>query len=364
MPRTEPLGQDVSGFRLDSVAHRPPPLHVATTQSHVDTTHFLIGQPSLCTPVERHCTMPTTIDASFFPHIVDLIFDLAPLDCLPLLRVCKDWKRRVDARLYHLRLTQTHAETQFPMPTTYALEGGGGDIAVFKTTLYRKCDPAPPKFVSATKVIDLHVPTFKTDIVRVLAHAGPNVTYRLHKQCNLWSTATWKPECLVLFAEDLAPGDSVAYYTQYGLRTVQGCDKLVVHVRHGGRESLGLNPSTQLKLKRLTVVVHPRHRPSNTSGTPLFDPGLIIDLGVLGCTSRAPTTFVMLDESGDKGVATNQAVAGWTSDRIKQRLGYLFVTREVRAPVFMSEAEYRAQVGDEQFEIEINDGHLSRPLCP
>lgn len=186
--------------------------------------------------------MPRIIDAAFFPHIVDMVFELAPLDCLPHLRVCKDWKRRVDARLYYFSLTETHSNKQYPMPTTYTLEGGEpGDVAVFKTTVDRKCEPAPPKYLSPTNVIDLHMTTFKMDVVRILGFAGPHVTYRLHNQCNLWSTATWKPKCLVLFAKDLTPRDSVAYFNQYGLRTIQGCEKLVVHVRRGGMESLGLN---------------------------------------------------------------------------------------------------------------------------
>lgn len=97
-------------------------------------------------------------------------------------------------------------------------------------------------------------------------------------------------------------------------------------------------------------------------GVPLYDPGLIVDLGVLGYGSRAATTFVMMDESGDKGVATNHAVAEWTSDRIEQRVSYGHRNAETRAPVFMSEAEYRAKVGDEQFKIEMHDGPLSRPI--
>lgn len=337
----------------------PPPTYSFFSSS--------IRRPSF----DSFATMPTTIDAAFFPHIIDNILELAPFDCLSHLRVCKDWKRRVDARLYHLTLTETHAEHQFPMPTTYALEGNfPGDAAFFKTSLYRKCEPPPPEYLSAAKVIDLGAPTFKTDIVRILTSASPKVTYRLHEHCNLWSTATWKPHCLVLFAKDLEPGCTVSAYTQYGLRAVNRCEKLVLHVWHSGIETLALSASAQLRnFKRLTIIMHTWPRCRTTSHLPFIDKaGLLIDLGVLGFASSVPTAFVMCEQGEDIEEPWTEGKVQIMRNRITERKEYLVsrghaVTAAVRVPPprFVKEEEYRSEVGEEQFEIEMNVGLLSPP---
>lgn len=51
-----------------------------------------------------HVGRPTkAIDHHSFPHIVDLIFEFATFDTLLLLgQVCREWRSRVDAELYHL----------------------------------------------------------------------------------------------------------------------------------------------------------------------------------------------------------------------------------------------------------------------
>ncbi|EJT51394.1 hypothetical protein A1Q1_07366 [Trichosporon asahii var. asahii CBS 2479] len=45
-----------------------------------------------------------TIDHSFYPHIVDLVFHFAPFESYNVLRwVCRGWRQRVEAKFHHLR---------------------------------------------------------------------------------------------------------------------------------------------------------------------------------------------------------------------------------------------------------------------
>lgn len=306
--------------------------------------------------------MPPTISAAFFPHIIDSIFELASSDALLYLRVCKDWKRRVDARLYHVSLTEVAADTRYPMTTTYALNAGQtGALQTLKTTPYGKCEPAPPSYLSKTAVIDLHVPTFKSDIRRILAAAPPDATYRIHEYCNLWSTASWRPQCLVLFAKDLGPDSAVSDLTKYGLRALRGCSKLVIHVRYAGR-GLSTFPGP-LFIKDMTVVVHPRKDVDGVCDSVEDAPavGLLADLGMLGYASNVRTTFVMMNECSEDERPWDEDTVNVTSRRIRRWMELIKPGSSAHAGVFLTEDEYRAQVGEVQFEIEMNEGRVSPP---
>lgn len=44
------------------------------------------------------------IDHRFYPHIIDLVFNLAPIESFHVLRwVCRQWGQRVEAKFYHVR---------------------------------------------------------------------------------------------------------------------------------------------------------------------------------------------------------------------------------------------------------------------
>lgn len=323
-------------------------------------------------------SMPVTIDAASFPHIIDSIFDLAPLDALLHLRVCREWQRRVHARLYHVTLSESTAVTTFPLTTTYVLKAAGQEGEVtFKTSPYGQAQPPAPSYLSDTAIIDLQMPTFKVDICRrVLAFAPREATYRLHEYCNLWGTGPWRPRCLVLFSKDTAPACTIAAYTTYGLNALQGCDKLVVHVWHGGLglETLPLTSSAQLKqLKELVIVVHPNPEGEESGATTWYDIGLA-DLGVLGYASRVLTTFVMCKEGGNaepawllQEVQEMEEIAERIAERVEyaESLGHAACSKpRVRRPLFLIEEEYKGLVGEKQYEIEMNEGTILPPPHP
>lgn len=316
--------------------------------------------------------MPTTISASFFPHIIDSIFELAPLDSLLHLRVCRDWKRRVAARLYHVRLTEVAAEKEFPMMTTYALEGGAqGPVDTFETTSYGKCDPPPPRYLCTTAVIDLHAPTFKVDMARLLASAPADATYRLHQRCNLWSTATWRPRSLVLFCKDPLSANSTWSVDPYGLAVLPGCDKLVFHIWHGRGDVQTLFAVLRAKnFKHIVIMLRPK-RPQIPSTVYKCNIELLQDVGVVGYAADILITFVVCDARSEDEESWPLVMAGCIRGEIMQRIQSTDIPRRsappkstVRLPLFMTEAEYREEVGDEQFEIEMDDGRLSPPAGP
>lgn len=75
-----------------------------------------------------------SIDHLYFPHIIDLIFEYAPVDSLIVMgQVCREWRERVGAEFYHIRdfsFSPGHTHPGLPsVPHCYRFETVSGRCA-------------------------------------------------------------------------------------------------------------------------------------------------------------------------------------------------------------------------------------------
>lgn len=314
------------------------------------------------------------LDATFFPHIIDEIFSSAsPAALLVLRRVSKEWRQRAEAHL------------PFHVYVANAPQTGGRYVVQTSSTVSRwdstTTFSANPAILVSAAVVDLDVPWLNIAVARILRFCPPQVTIRCHGYCDLSRPGPPTPSCLVLFAIEARIPESSSYWNDYRepssywndyrLKEILAPMKLVIHLRDGSRfwsPPRGLGGTTSL-----TLILHPWRL--DDCGASLLTHSVkhfldyqlqsLISFIRRGLMHGIPVTvtgiaFSHLEECHPKvGSVKDHVMAriaeipphrpgqskGWAA------LNYRYLTLE----------EYRAEVGDTQFEIEMNDGPLSRP---
>lgn len=304
-----------------------------------------------------------TLDAAFFPHIIDEIWAYASSSpkSLLALRVNKAWCRRAESLLpYHVIITPSAAA-----PGAYYTIQKARQTARWAWPISSSINPT---FLAATLVVDLDARWFNRNFFRMLRHCPPQVTFRCRDRCELSvlsSDQAAQPSCLVLFASDVYGYHSISYIAEYRLGMLQKPKKLVIHLRDKGMDSKKEARNSSLGgLTSLTLIMHPRHldasRPLLT-----FQLGLLIDLAMLGYVQGVPVTIVNLEfprfESKHPEVGSIKTQVMDEIARLRPSFESLCkgsTTLNVRC---LSMNEYRTEVGNAQFKVETVEGPISRP---
>lgn len=340
------------------------------------------------------------LDAASFPHIIDLIFDNAPAASLLALRVNKAWNRRAEALLFHhISITETEVEewSAYPHGVMFELKSvGRGDLGIIKSS-HDLAFPLnfEPTFLRSTAVIDVTVYDFEFGVSRVLQHCAPGVTFRCGSRCSLFRVSSLQPQCIVLFADDTMKLESfhVGYFQDYNPEALEAGEKLVMHVWRGGWSNLANEHCGIMRgVSHLTLVIHPWHiqaahdqsSPRISSRERLEDTahsnmGILIDLLVMGWASCVPTTVVGFDfsefaalnpEIGDLHTFVMRRFSDMQADYFEYLFGDNFSDSSIRSenvpdatalPRFLTLDEYRAEVGQAQYDIEMNQGAVACP---
>lgn len=213
-----------------------------------------------------------TLDAAFFPHIIDEIFAYAPPASLLALRANKAWRQRAESQLpYHVLVD--HTQSVF------------GHYTIVRAR--RRQPPSwkisasiNPSFLAATRVVDLNVAWVEIGFSRMLRHCPRQITFRCRHRCYLSPLSlpnVPQPSCLVLFANDVVGYHSLSYFAEYNLGALMSPKKLVLHLRDKGMDSKKQARDFRLGgVTSLTLILHPNRldasRPILT-----FQLGLLID---------------------------------------------------------------------------------------
>lgn len=304
-----------------------------------------------------------TLDAAFFPHIIDEIWAYASSSpkSLLALRVNKAWCRRAESLLpYHVVITPTAAG-----PGSYSIQKA-------RQTAHRTwaiSSSINPTFLAATLVVDLDARSFNYTFFRMLRHCPPQVTFRCRDRCELsmlCSSQAAQPSCLVLFAGDVYGYHSLSYFAEYRLGMLQKPKKLVIHLRDKGLDSKKEARTSSLGgLTSLTLIMHPKRldasRPLLT-----FQLGLLIDLAMLGYVQGVPVTIVSLEfprfESKHPEVGSIKTQVMDEIARLQPSFESLCKGSTALNVRCLSMSEYRTEVGNAQFKIETVEGPISRPV--
>lgn len=308
------------------------------------------------------------LDAAFFPHVIDSIFASASPAALLALRVNRTWRRRAERQLaYHVCVVATHADR----PTSevkYHLKTAERElIGVFKAADFSNPSTVFPSFLTSTAVVDLWIPTFDENVARILQHAPDNVTYRCCERCDM--SGQQSSACrLVMLAESTEESESFpdasssrlderhgsANDGQHGSATV------VLHLWEGSVSHVP-RKAHLCNLTSLVFISHrqpvrlsqdPEHRGSERPLAQLIT--MLMDSTIANFLQRGPATFVNF---GFFDLAAGNMIKGIVATLLNSDVNAL-------APVdmrFLTLEEYRAEVGDAQFEIETNPGPVSAP---
>lgn len=164
----------------------------------------------------------TTIDHLGFPHIVELIFQYAPVESLVVMgRTCHEWMERVIDELYHLR--------DFSIERPNSAPGGDNglpDWYRFETTSGRSVTVTEPAFLPFCKVIDL---ASELQYEEREDHTLAVDTVRLPRP---FPSENPDLGCLVPFA-----CSRVVLDNHFRLRTLREIPKLVVNFHYEGYNS-------------------------------------------------------------------------------------------------------------------------------
>lgn len=189
----------------------------------------------------------TSIDHLSFPHIIDLIFEYAPVESLVVMgRTCHEWMERVIDELYHLRGFSIKRANSAP-----GCDNGLSDRYHFETTSGRSVTVTEPAFLPFCKVIDLASElqnelredhTLKIDTVR-LPRPFPSENPDLG--------------CVVPFA-----CSRVVLDNHFRLRTRRDIPKLVVNFHYEGYDShrvlwRPLSDGIRVHVHELVFIVDP-----------------------------------------------------------------------------------------------------------
>lgn len=318
------------------------------------------------------------IDAKFFPHVIDEIFAHASGPALLKLRVNREWRRRAERKLaYHICVAETVADTESLPRKTSVIQSPEGDIlGALKTGSHGS---SAPSFLSSAVIVDLHVPKVDKKVAPILTHCSTEVVLRSHKCCPINATSGFIPRArrVVLFCKDDSLYSDDDLFGRYRLHRIPGRKHVVLHVRSKGRAEashfLDIRDSIG-DLDGLTLILQPKQstqysfEPYSVTDLVVFEIGFLADFVVLAYVRNVPVTVVNLAcrrlDNAHQAAYNYESVKEALLDRIEfTKRGYTsHPVASVYTPVrFLSLDEYRAEVGEELFQIDTNEGRLWPP---
>lgn len=313
---------------------------------------------------------PIVIDAEFFPHIIDSIFLHAPAAALLALRVNSEWRDRAERQLaYHVCLSK-RPSSEDPSSSDeggYELRTGNRDIiGVWKLSDLRTQWAFMPSFLSLTAVVDLDLPHIDSDVSFILQHFRPRLSYRCHRSCDLAGFEEQNPR-IIVFAQDMVDYNPMSYFADYRLNRTLGPKTLILHLRAPGMESY-FDSLCLGNLRSLVLVFHKWRMPSipvvYVREILLYKAlGLFVDLLLLAWLHNVPTTVVNFDFTDlEKKCPDLGAMKDVVLEHLAYRkAGYVNTSDNQPEPRFLTLDEYRAEVGEAQFGIDMNEGAV---MCP
>lgn len=299
-----------------------------------------------------------SLDADFYPHIIDWVFAYASPPALLALRVNREWRRRAERQLaYHVSLVATQDEEP-PSEITYSLTSAAGWIGRFKNADVADFNAPVPSFLSSTAAVDLNFSKFNEDVACLLQHVPRNVTYRCPEVCDLSELQLPPRSRVVLLARDIFHhldilDASSSYFAKFRLDDTVAVKKhLVLHVRRATGEAERFNWMCLGDLASLTLVMHPWRWSSDRIPRYTFE--LFAELVIIGWLQSVPVTVVNFDFSEFEAEFPQ---VGSVKDTVMEHVeyrkaGYVNTHPHPDGPRFLTLDEYRAEVGDDQFEID------------
>lgn len=309
-----------------------------------------------------HSPRPTAflmiLDAIFFPHIIEeILANTSPKVLRLSLRVSKAWR--------HLALQQ------LPYHAMVTNVAGSERIAVYgskdcRSSSWEEKAVLNPACLAAVAVLDVDMPPTIKSITFKLHRCPPELTIRYYRRCDpdlLQLLERLQPSCLVLFGQDIRGYHDLSYFAPYRFGNLSRPKKLVLHLKEKGWSSLLQKRTFCLgSLTNLTLIV-----PWSLDVSQYFNAwqlGLLTDLVMLAYVDGVPVTIVnpnFPEQDADRG-------GGSIKDRFLARFSELKRYYEPRCRggtalnvQCLTPDEYRAQVGDTQFQIETVEGPIARP---
>lgn len=215
-----------------------------------------------------------------------------------------------------------------------------------------------PSFLSSTAAVDLNFSKFNEDVACLLQHVPRNVTYRCPEVCDLSELQLPPRSRVVLLARDIFHhldilDASSSYFAKFRLDDTVAVKKhLVLHVRRAAGEAERFNWMCLGDLASLTLVMHPWRWSSDRIPRYTFE--LFAELVIIGWLQSVPVTVVNFDFSEFEAEFPQ---VGSVKDTVMEHVeyrkaGYVNTHPHPDGPRFLTLDEYRAEVGDDQFEID------------
>lgn len=187
-----------------------------------------------------------TVDAKFFPHIIDEIFAHASSSTLLALRVNREWRKRAERKVaYHVCVTETIADSDFlPRATTVVQSPEEEFPGVLGPG---SPDLSAPSFLSSAAVVDVNLPKFDRKVACTLKHCSQDAVLRCFKLCYFTAPAKVTPKVyrVVLFCSDPPrrfPANG-PYVSEYRLHRIPGPKHVVIHLRCADRRDPAFLPT-------------------------------------------------------------------------------------------------------------------------
>lgn len=319
------------------------------------------------------------LDCNMFPQIIDTIIEYASNASLQAMRVNKGFRAFIDSHLaYHLVVSKLRREDGGPL-NRYEVSSSRGVVGQITFTAETATVLAASYFRSA-RVLDISIAAKWPSMMPALVRACPDAAFRFKLHTDLrhlnFSNAT-----VVLLGEDKPV--SVAGYLAYGIDEVRGVDTLVVHIRAPGRR----DDMFDLNVKHLVLVLHPWPVSDNfatwfaerlssfhksvgierhfhiVEAVIRDQLGVFWDLLWAGFVNRIPVTVISVESEPHPRIAEYKEFDLGVSIRevLTLRRSNLGLPEDSPLPRFFNHDEYKHEVGNETYQIHMNNGFIDRP---
>lgn len=318
------------------------------------------------------------IDQAYYAHIIDAIFAAASPTALLAMRVNQEWRQLAERRVaYHVCVTSRQVFAGGKGRTIYTLRAGDrtvlgsfSDLVNIDTPTKRMSIaslPPIPQYIVHTRVLDLFINDVPRAVMLMLLFVRPTVVVRCHAALSALSgtdtLATFdRTACVVLFNDTIVRDvrtDKLVYHCTTTQRV--GCNG-------DGTGSCWVAMRDMLRFAGELVVhfdagrwLRSRHGPRPALLTPICrHVGVLGDLILAAHMLGIRTTVVGFDfdpyrpenlpeDLGDLTTALKQLFQTYIQGRGDGELRYL------------SQSEYAAEVGAEQYRIETFPGPIAYP---